>query len=76
MFKHLVPALLLLLVGAPLVSACSHSCETLADETCTRLGENTDECKRIRARADSATTDDRRVCAQALAVTRRLTPKN
>lgn len=69
--------LILALATAPLLmTGCSDACEELAADTCKRLGENTDECRRIKARAESASADDRRVCSQALAVTRRLTPKN
>lgn len=73
MFKRLLIAIA---IAPLLVTGCSDACEDLAADTCKRLGENTDECRRIMARAESANADDRRVCSQALSVTRRLTPKN
>jgi hypothetical protein len=72
----MIKRLLIVLAVAPLFVACSDACEELAADTCKRVGENTDECRRIKTRAESASADDRRVCSQALAVTRRLTPKN
>jgi hypothetical protein len=72
----MIKRLLIALCLAPTFVACSDACEDLAADTCKRLGENTDECRKVKARAESASADDRRVCSQALAVTRRLTPKN
>ena len=67
--------LLAIVLAFPLVSACADACETLASDTCARLGEQSAECARIRTRAEAASPDDKRVCSQALAVSRRLTPK-
>lgn len=67
---------LLILATLPLLSACSDECELLAEETCTRVGESTADCAKIRERAATASHDDKRVCAQARALTQRLTPKN
>ena len=72
----MIKRLLIVLCAAPLFVACADACEELAADTCKRIGESSDECRRIKARAESANGDDRRVCSQALAVTRRLTPKN
>lgn len=56
--------------------ACSDDCTRLADEVCARVGEASDECKRIRERSDNASQDDKRACGKALAVTHLLTPKS
>jgi hypothetical protein len=57
-------------------TGCSDDCTRLADEVCVRVGEASDECKRIRERAESASQDDKRACGKALAVTHLLTPKS
>lgn len=57
-------------------AGCSDDCTRLADQVCERVGEEHDECKRIRIRADSASQDDKRACSKALAVTDLLTPRS
>jgi hypothetical protein len=66
----------LCIVALALFNGCSDPCEQLAEETCSRLGEASAECTRIRERAAGASHDDKRVCGQARALTQRLTPKN
>lgn len=73
--RRLSLALLAFALSATTV-ACSDDCTRLADEVCARVGETSDECKRIRERADNASQDDKRACGKALAVTHLLTPKS
>ncbi len=58
-------ALLALTAATP---ACSDDCQRLADISCERLGEGTEECKRVRDQADRANADDKRACGLALQV--------
>jgi hypothetical protein len=55
---------------------CTDDCDKLADEVCSRLGEEHEACKRARKRNETANQDDKRLCGEALALTQRLTPKN
>lgn len=63
------------LSAASLSAGCSDDCTRLADQVCERVGETGEECVRLRARADSASQDDKRSCGKALAVTDLLTPR-
>jgi hypothetical protein len=56
--------------------ACTDNCDALVDQVCSRLGEQHDACQRARKRNETATSDDKRMCGEALALTQRLTPKN
>jgi hypothetical protein len=67
---------LLVIAFASSSVACSDECDTLVDDVCARLGEEHDGCKRARKRNETATQDDKRLCGEALALTKRLTPKN
>ena len=69
-------AIFLALGASTAVSGCSDDCTRLADQVCERVGEEHDECKRIRLRADNASQDDKRACGKALAVTDLLTPRS
>ena len=66
----------LALATAPQLAGCSDDCTRLADAVCERVGENSNECKLIRERADNASQDDKRACGKALAITHQLTPKS
>ena len=57
-------------------AGCSDDCTRLADAVCTRVGEESAECKQIRERAGNASQDDKRACGKALKVTELLTPKS
>ncbi|MFO0748106.1 MAG: hypothetical protein U1F43_20980 [Myxococcota bacterium] len=59
-----------------LLAGCADECKQLADLACEKAGEQSDECKKIRTRAESATADDKRSCGKALAVVNLFTAKN
>ncbi len=57
------------------LTGCSDECTELADIACEKAGEQSEECKRLRQRAESTTLDDKRICAKALAVVNVFTAK-
>lgn len=73
---HRLSLLAVVLVSSVSAAGCSDDCTRLADEVCTRVGEASEDCKRIRERAGNASQDDKRACGKALAVTHLLTPKS
>ena len=72
---HRFLALVLIALALPSMG-CSDDCDKLADQVCTRLGEEHEGCKRARKRNETTNQDDKRMCGEALALTQRLTPKN
>jgi len=66
--KALVVLGALFLVKLSLLAGCSDECKQLADLACEKAGENSDECKKIRTRAEAASADDNRICGKALSV--------
>lgn len=56
-------------------TACSDDCDRLIDETCARLGEDKDGCKRLRQKVQNPSPEDKRLCGQALKLTQRLVPR-
>ena len=58
----------LFLVKLSLLAGCADECKQLADLACEKAGEASDECKKIRTRAETASADDNRICGKALAV--------
>lgn len=61
----LAPLFVLLLT---LLSGCADECKQLADLACEKAGEGSEDCKKIRVRAEAASAEDNRVCGKALAV--------
>lgn len=57
------------------LSACSDECDTLVEETCARVGEEKDGCKRLRQKVQNPSPEDKRLCGQALKLTQRLVPR-
>ncbi|MBL8784487.1 MAG: hypothetical protein JNJ59_06280 [Deltaproteobacteria bacterium] len=55
-------------------TACSDECDTLIEETCARVGEDKDSCKRLRQKVQNPSPEDKRLCGQALKLTQRLVP--
>jgi hypothetical protein len=76
--KKNILALLAVLIPLQLatLTGCSDECNELADLACEKAGEQSDECKKLRQRADSTSLDDKRICAKALAVVNVFTAKN
>ena len=58
----------LFLVKLTLLSGCADECKQLADLACEKAGDASEECKKIRTRAEAASADDNRICGKALAV--------
>ncbi len=56
------------LIFITVATGCSHDCDRLADLSCARLGEQTEECERVREQAARASADDKRMCKLALSV--------
>lgn len=69
-------AILAAVVLLPALPACSDACKELADVACQKAGEASEECKKIRTRAENASPDDRRSCTTALSLVSGFTPKN
>lgn len=65
--KRLLAALALLALASSL-TACSDDCQRLADITCEKAGESSEECTRIREHASSPSADDKQACSLALKV--------
>lgn len=76
--KRPIVALLAVLFTMKLavLAGCSDECKQLADLACEKAGEQSEECKKIRTRAETATADDKRSCGKALAVVNLFTAKN
>lgn len=69
-------AILAVTVLLPALPACSDDCQELATMACQKAGEGSEDCKKIRARAENASPDDRRACKTALTLVSGFTPKN
>ena len=69
------PLAILFTLKIATLTGCSDECTELADLGCSKAGEQSDECKKLRQRADSANNDDKRICAKALSVVNAFTAK-
>ena len=58
------------------LAGCSDECTELANLACEKAGEQSDECKKLRQRAESTSLDDKRICGKVLAVANVFTKKN
>jgi len=61
-------AIILALVLPTGLTACGDDCKTLSNITCSRAGEDSDECQRIRERAERPSAEDRRACSLVLGI--------
>ena len=55
-----------LLTTAPLLTGCANPCATIAEKACATAGTDSEECTRLEAMAEHASTEERRSCKVAL----------
>ncbi|TNF26442.1 MAG: hypothetical protein EP329_21240 [Deltaproteobacteria bacterium] len=71
MTRFLAAAALAVVLSSAL-GACTDDCQRLADLTCQKAGDGSEECKKIRERTDSPSAEDKEMCAIALDVFEKL----